>query len=563
MANILIASLGESPAVITAMYYKLLERELKTIDKIIVLHPTGSDIPLGYEEFIVKELQGKGCLLEAIILPFEDANSEADSYIFLGRLYKLVEDCQNKGDAVYLSLAGGRKNMSALMAWVAPLFSCVQGLYHIVPKDGHTFKAWSAVNLFLELSPAEQAKVMRPDPSSLELVKIPFSKALQVDNETRSRLLSATDDELAAMSEEEVETAEFLQDVAETGTTDRLLEVWVTDHVKKKFEEMSANYARAFEFCFDHMRFPGIFRKPDRSHDTLTRKLKKEEADTFSRKHKLHSLTFHFFKRGGAKERAVFHTVPKDIKSCPDDEVKDVETVIVSELEIKKGDRYRSLEEILASLTFPLEPTTLATNLPRVKKHLSGETVLIVPLGTSPMIVTQLYTLLKDGGETIRKVVLIYPEGSLAISNSARLVKQAFRDEDRTIEIREIRLQGFKDIDSTEACERYQRKLEEEIEKAKGEKGRQVELALSGGRKGMAALAIFAAQKKGLHHVYHTLITGDKVEEEVTKRTDVAALNSSKISATERNDRLFLRAYTQQRENFVLFKVPVLPYGRG
>jgi len=570
MSNVLIASLGESPAVVTAMYYKLLEHELSTIDRIIVLHPTGSEIPFGYEEFIMKELQGKGCQLTAEVLPFEDANNWANSYIFLGRLYKLVEECQKNSDNVYLSLAGWRKNMSALMAWVAPLFSCVQGLYHIVPKDERSFKARSATDLFLELAPEEQAKVMHPDLDTLELVKIPFSRDLRIDDEMRSRLLSATDEDLATMPEEAAEAAEFLQDVAEAGSTGRLLEVWVTEHVRDKFEKMcrnNANHARNFQFCFDHMRFPQIFRKVQRSHDTLTWRLGKGEQDSYSQRHNLHWLTFHFFKRGGAKERAVFHTVPHDIKSCPDEKVKDVETVIVSELEVKKGDDYRHLEEIIPSLTFPLEPVMLASDLPRVKGDASNEIILIVPLGTSPMIVTQLYTLLKDDGKTVRRIILVYPERSTAIANNVvRLVKQAFKEEDKTVEIQEMRVQGLRDIDSTEACEKYQKRLEEVVAKAlEDDKSYQVELALSGGRKGMAALAMFVAQKKGLPHVYHTLITDEKLDKRVTSETEVPALGPTKVSVTERNDRLFLRAYEGNGPytKFVLFKVPVLPAGGG
>ena len=49
MANILIASLGESPIVVTAMYDLLTEQEKYEFEKVVVLRPEGDDVLLGYE----------------------------------------------------------------------------------------------------------------------------------------------------------------------------------------------------------------------------------------------------------------------------------------------------------------------------------------------------------------------------------------------------------------------------------------------------------------------------------------------------------------------------------
>src|SRR5437660_4243373 len=119
MANILIASLGESPIVVTAMYNLLTteekQRKLGEIDKVVVLYPEKEDmIQLGYD-LIEDALRGK-CKLEPWMLPFEDANGEEESYTFLRLLFQLLFIHQESGNNVYLSLAGGRKNMSALMA---------------------------------------------------------------------------------------------------------------------------------------------------------------------------------------------------------------------------------------------------------------------------------------------------------------------------------------------------------------------------------------------------------------------------------------------------------------
>lgn len=49
--HVLIASLGESPVVVTAMYDLLTEQEKLHIDKVVVLHPEdeGTRIPLGFD----------------------------------------------------------------------------------------------------------------------------------------------------------------------------------------------------------------------------------------------------------------------------------------------------------------------------------------------------------------------------------------------------------------------------------------------------------------------------------------------------------------------------------
>src|SRR5579885_2290146 len=114
MPNILLATLGESPIVVTAMYQLLTEQEQKHIDKVIVLCPQGELVQYGYE--LIEDVLKDRCEIEQEQLPLDDVNGEAESYTFLRMLYHLLSGLQNEGHVVYLSLAGGRKNMSALMA---------------------------------------------------------------------------------------------------------------------------------------------------------------------------------------------------------------------------------------------------------------------------------------------------------------------------------------------------------------------------------------------------------------------------------------------------------------
>jgi len=77
----------------------------------------------------------------------------------------------------------------------------------------------------------------------------------------------------------------------------------------------------------------------------------------------------------------------------------------------------------------------------------------------------------------------------------------------------------------------------------------------------MAALAMFAAQHKGIRYLYHTLITDKQLSNKVERETDINTLRGTQLSKQERNNRLFLREYesTGPYTKFVLFKVPVLP----
>ncbi len=144
MADILIASLGELPVVVTAMYDMLTEQEQMPVSTVVVLHTQGEDalIPLAIDP--IWEALPRECLVESEPLVLEDAEGniakDADrtpaSIAFLHSLYRLLDNAQRAGgDSVYLSLAGGRKNMSALMAIFVPLFPCVKKLYHLIDRD--------------------------------------------------------------------------------------------------------------------------------------------------------------------------------------------------------------------------------------------------------------------------------------------------------------------------------------------------------------------------------------------------------------------------------------------
>lgn len=538
MSNILVASLGESPIVVTAMYQHL--REKIQIDTVMVLRPEGEYVRLGYD-MIKEALQGK-YQLEYLPLPFEDANGESESYRFLQLLAGQLQAYQQIGDSVYLSLAGGRKNMSALIALVVPFFSCVKSLYQVLDVDevhsgnaGHQFK--SVTQLF-DLSDTKRAEAFSPPLDKILLVKIPYEEQ-RVSEQLLTQMYTLDDVQLKKLWEEnpaQAEATEFGRLLTRPDVTGRILDVLVTEHVRDEYAVMCKQdvfHAKRFATCFEQMRYADKLADPLSQHGYI----------------KHNSRLFHYYKRPHTAERPFYHTEPEGIHRYPH---ADVRRVVISGLAIEREGEYEPNEKTLLKL--PLEPVY------PLQLFSTAETVLIVPLGTAPMVATQLYALLKNEGRTIREVAIIYPTAQKVL-NSAELLKDAFAFEYPALSIQDVPVAGMKDIVSEEDCKQYQQVLEETIDTLRERHPNcEIVLALSGGRKSMAALAMFAAQRKGIRYVYHTLIKDPTFSEDIEEETSVRALRSPKISKQECNDRLFLRAYQDKLVQFVLFKVPVVPH---
>jgi hypothetical protein len=113
-------------------------------------------------------------------------------------------------------------------------------------------------------------------------------------------------------------------------------------------------------------------------------------------------------------------------------------------------------------------------------------------------------------------------------------------------------------VDSKEGCETYLGTLLSTIDRLRSDyPDRDIALSLSGGRKGMSALTLFAAQQVGIERLYHTLITDIALEEHIEEETSIDALDCLPTNEAQ-SQRLFLEAY--DREKFELFKIPIIPF---
>lgn len=561
MATVLIASLGDSPVVVTAMFdllNDLLQKENKGIDRLEVFYPEESEaLVVGYEDLIYKSLQQK-CIVEGIPLDYEDVGGEDAAYDFLHKLYLQLDMHQKNGDVVYLSLAGGRKSMAALMALLAPLFPCVKELYHILDKDedkkGHHF--WSTRQLY-EASPADQQRLLFPPHERVKLIPIPYGEKQHPSEEVRSLLYTITDEQLDELWErdaEQAEMVEFYSPLTQGNDEGGLLTVELTGNAAKQYQDLlkrDVNRGRKFTTCFKQMHYARRLMAGLRTN--------KEDGPHHRFFYKPLGLTFHFYKsHEHATERAVYHTEPQDIAATSEAYIK---KVVISELEIEVSGRYRSLKEIVSSPKFSLEERV---NFDRAFPEESGsqEHILIVPLATSPMVATQLYQLYIDRGYKVHSVILVHTQHA-DVRASVEIARDAF--EGVGVTCNAVPLEGWDDIDTPKACAAYQALLEQTIRTTRQQNPScQIELTISGGRKGMAALATFAAQQQGIRRVVHTVIyehMSDKVSEETTveELKKLVRTNNKK----KRDDRLFLRAYKDDKDAFVLFKIPVIPAQKG
>jgi TIR domain/CRISPR-associated protein NE0113 (Cas_NE0113) len=533
--NVLIASLGDSPAIITAMYDLLIQREHLALDLVRVLCPSGDDVQIAYEQ--VEQYFPDKQKLRYEPLSFIDADSWQHACMFLQKLCNMLEQYQERGDAVYLSLAGGRKSMAALMAWVTPFFSCVKGLYHVVSPEKEYFPSVDEIE---RMSEVKRSQEMHPRLDHLALVNIPFEKEKHISKDVLTKLLSS--------SPKEYEKVEALITGQAIFHKDAILAVRVSQRVIDQFHDLLREDPEGARIVRNSLLEMGQI--------ALLRKYAGSDSHSCKIPH-VGRVTLRSYIESTVPIRPVFYTTPCDIH----DEIDEpVERVVICALQTPDEHGFSTLKEVAPAFTSNMKKTFSVDELPLVP--FPEESTLIVPLGRSPLVATQLFTLLtKLELRTIREVVLIYPQRAAAIINGAKIIRDALRDE-YDVDCRLVGIPGLEDITSTEHCETYQEHLVQEIKRVQQETDDgKIDLALSGGRKGMTAMTIFAAQKCDILYVYHTLIADKDTSDRIDEETTIDALNETSLSQEEERERLFLRAYEVEGPdpyaNFVLFRVPV------
>lgn len=516
--NVLIATLGESPIVVTSMVQALQTQKDMMVDQLHVIHPQGEKlICLGYE--MVKEHFNGQCIVTQSPLPFPDANSRETSIEFLRILSDSIQTHEAAGDHVYLSLAGGRKNMSALMAVTCQFFECVRGMYHILDKheDDPIKRNFHSIEALFDFPEDRRAEKLSPTADELTLVEIPYEQlpsgvALrQYLHETQSNpnISPSTDinDELEA----------FGREIFHQEKTD-VFDVYLSEEAHEFYQDNGGETAKRLMGYFRSMRNPQALSV--HKHTFQTDKAKTDCT---------------CFKKKRTDERLFYYQTDNKIV---------ISTIV----------RHGAAYDHIINGTRPLYSENYPPHI-----HLSElkeNSVLIATLGKTPMVVSQTFALLSAiEGADIERVIVIYPKNA-EIRNGVGLLKTAFRTKGLDRTITSIQINNIQDVTSNDDCKVYLERIVSVITEARANNpNKNIHLSLSGGRKGMAALTLFAAQQAKIDAVYHTLITDIDLEEKIEKETAVIELQ--RLTRSEQAQRLFLDDYDQSK--FELVRVPVIP----
>ena len=170
--NVLLSSLGLSPAVVTETIDALENAGLQ-INTVVLLSTSNERImdtyvPLLHADF-TDTYQGKIKLIPAPIAS-DDIWTAQDNLDFIKLATTFLNTYRKRGDNVYVSIAGGRKTMSAAMAIIAQLFGA-KGLYHVLVPEEIERKRLDYEEL--KNSPQARREAFHPDVSLMELVSIP------------------------------------------------------------------------------------------------------------------------------------------------------------------------------------------------------------------------------------------------------------------------------------------------------------------------------------------------------------------------------------------------------
>lgn len=219
-------------------------------------------------------------------------------------------------------------------------------------------------------------------------------------------------------------------------------------------------------------------------------------------------------------------------------------------------------EDELTRMEYDQEITDLsikaAFDSPVIPPSTRIDSVLIVPLGKTLISATQFYTLLQhQEHRNIHQVVLVYPAQAIEIAKEAKFIRKALREE-ANVPCALDHIPSLAGIYTLDACRRYQAELETVIDWVRYVYPNQrIDLAFSQVEESVVAMTVFAAHKKQLPCVYHSLITDEQLGQDIHERTTIEVLR--KQDKEERNNRLFLRAYEEEAvyTKINLFKIPL------
>ena len=549
MANILMATLGESPVVISAMTSMLEWQCSVKLDEIQIIYPNEPNerwIEIGFE-MLKEHLEDRRHEITGIPLDFDDVRTEKDCFEFLIMVDGYLEGHDRAGNNVYLSIAGGRKHTSALLALMPQFHTCVKGLYHL-----HDI---SAQHLDITIEKLERStpefrqayfQPQSPD-RKFRLIKLP-SEPLAEPKHLRQWLRQAEQTEgqppvLNVLPPAGSESLSFWSRLfhnpeSPVGTVKVLLSQTAFD-----------------EYCAARQRKNGL------DVETLDVYLKDMNRLDWYRDHCHHRKRdtegrYHYvLKKARTSERIFCYFLPQGSSPAQHNMQKVVVTAFT------KHNTEKSYERDLKDWVKRGDtvPVKRLSDLPE------RETVLVAILGETPMVVTQAYALMTNPAchvppLKVIEIRLVYPEGHAPARKGANLLEKVCSR--HRVELKRHGL-PIKDLDSDKTITRFTQGLRQTVNRAHAEHpNANVVLLLSGGRKGMSALGFYVAQTQPnprIQQVYFTTVPDPQKEQMIETNTK----NLDSMPPQKQENLLFLKDEELFPENsmatdFTLLSVPVI-----
>ena len=186
---ILISSLGESPAVVTEAIDKIQQEESVQFTMVVTL-ATSQDVVRQGVEILTEHIRAHYGGRTGYVPDFIDATdvlTEKDNLDYFTLVAKWLRAYPPSQNDVYVSLAGGRKTMSALVALAVQIYGA-KLLCHVVHllMDERLQRKMEASHL--RRFPEEQMALLHPDAGELELVRLPVVSLFPLLNDLLNAL---------------------------------------------------------------------------------------------------------------------------------------------------------------------------------------------------------------------------------------------------------------------------------------------------------------------------------------------------------------------------------------
>jgi len=209
--GVLISSLGESPAVVTETV-DALEREGVEIGLVVTIGTSDWKVELS-EDVLSNEFKnyyGEQISYYPYRTKAQDLIEQADHIEFLREVAFQIRYYRSFAN-VYLSLAGGRKTMSAAMTIAAQIYGA-RALFHIIPLDKE-IEELGNIEKLIKLPSEIQKEILHPPADRIKLVRLPIIS-----------LMPLLDDFLRVLKGEGTANQEAIDLLRESGMIDESLQ---------------------------------------------------------------------------------------------------------------------------------------------------------------------------------------------------------------------------------------------------------------------------------------------------------------------------------------------------